>query len=672
MVPTHDSRWHAAGTEIRAAFSRAGRWTHGLLLAGEWTWLRITAWVLGFIVLLIAAFFVWLYFLDWNTMRGPVSRWASRKLHREVHINGNLNVHIFSWTPRVSASGVTVANPDWAKQKQAADVDHLAFSFRLVPAIFGDAILPLVQLDRPDIVVLRRADGVTNWEFGSGNTGWNLPPIQRFLVRDGHLRIEDRVRHLVFTGTVSSQENADGGRSAFELTGDGTLNANKFAAEIHGGPLIHVDASKPYAFTADVRSGATHLAADGAITHPFRLGQFVAEARVSGGNLSNLYDLTGLAMPQTAPYRIAGELTRDGTIWRFANFSGTVGSSDLHGNLVVDASGAKPFVSGGVKSTVLDFKDLGELFGGKSQTAVAAGRLLPDIPLHLDRLRQMDADVDYDAATIRSRDFPLRGVHTHIALKDAVLTLKPLAFQFAYGKLAGSLKIDARKAVPQTFVDARITDMKIEQFIAKPPAATGTLEARAQLTGSGTSVQAVAASSNGPVTFVIPRGQFNEKLAEWTGIDLFNALFAGDKAQTNLRCAVAHFDTRDGDMRVERGVFDTDPVRIDAKGDINLKDETLRMTVEGQPKEFRIGRLRAPIAVDGPLAHPAIGIKPGGVVVQGVAAVALGFLFPPAAILPFVDPGLEKDANCAGLLTEAKAQGTPIKAKALRSAPRSH
>ena len=320
---------------------------------------------------------------------------------------------------------------------------------------------------------------------------------------------------------------------------------------------------------------------------------------------------------------------------------------------------------------MLDFKDIGQLFGGKSEKAVEAGRLLPDIPLHLDRLRQMEADVDYDAATIRSRDFPLRGAHTHISLRHDVLLLKPLAFQFAYGKLAGSLKIDAGKPVPVTSVDARITDMRIEQFIAKPPAAMGTLEARAQLTGSGTSVQKVAASANGPVTFVIPRGQFNEKLAEWTGIDLFNALFAGDKSRTDLRCAVAHFDTRNGIMRIERGVFDTDPVRIETKGDLDLQDETLHMTVEGKPKEFRIGRLRAPITVDGPLAHPSVGVKPGGIIAQGAAAVVLGFLFPPAAILPFVDPGLEKDANCAGLLTEAKDQGTPIRAKQLRSAPRS-
>jgi hypothetical protein len=48
-----------------------------------------------------------------------------------------------------------------------------------------------------------------------------------------------------------------------------------------------------------------------------------------------------------------------------------------------------------------------------------------------------------------------------------------------------------------------------------------------------------------------------------------------------------------------------------------------------------------------------------------VAAVALGaFLSPVAAILPFVDVGLAKNADCAGLTAQAQAQGAPVKAAA--------
>jgi uncharacterized protein involved in outer membrane biogenesis len=662
LAPEHrerESRWRIAIDDARQALRGAGVWAHRILLAGEWTWLRISVWSAGSIALVLTAAVLWLYFLDWNTMRGPVSRYASMRLGRTVRIDGNLSVSLFSLTPRVSASDVTIANPGWAHTPQAAVIPHLVFSFRLLPLLLtGDTVLPLVQFDRPNIVVLRQSDGRINWDFGGGHTGWNLPPINRFLVRDGHIRIDDRVRKLLFIGAVSSEETAGAGQSAFSLIGDGSLNGNKFAAEVRGGPLINVDETRPYHFAAKIRSGATHVTADGSVTHPFHLGQFTTVATLSGANLSDLYYLTGLALPRTAAYRITGMLTRDGTLCRFKQFSGVVGASDLHGDLDVETASARPFIRGAAASKVLDFKDIGELFGGKSDAGAASGRLLPDVPLHVERLRQMDADVTYDAATIRSQDFPLRGLHTHIALKNSVLTLNPLTFRFAYGRLGGSLAIDARKPVPVSSIDARISDMQIAQFVSNN-AASGVLEARAQLKGSGNSVHKVASTANGAITFVVPQGRFNEKLAEWTGINLFNALLINSKSETGLRCAVAHFDTLDGIMQSPSFVFDTDDVRIEGKGSINLRDETMQMTVVGKPKELRIGRLHAPITITGPLAKPNIGINATPALVQGGIAVVLGFLFPPAAILPFVDPGLAKDANCSALVTRDMALGAP-------------
>ena len=95
---------------------------------------------------------------------------------------------------------------------------------------------------------------------------------------------------------------------------------------------------------------------------------------------------------------------------------------------------------GSLTSRVLDFDDLGALFGGGKMATRQAAALLPDTALHTERLRQMDADVDYAADAIRSQDFPLRGLVTHISLENGVLDLKPLAFGFTQGKLSGSLQ----------------------------------------------------------------------------------------------------------------------------------------------------------------------------------------------------------------------------------------
>ncbi len=636
---------------------------HKLLTGGPWTLIRVLNFAAMMVIAIVAAAILWLALLDWNTMRGPVSRYASARLHRTVKIAGNLDVHLFTFTPHVVATGVTVANPAWVGKKEAANIGRFEFTVRLIPWLFGDTILPLVRLDRPQITVVRDSAGRTNWDFGTGGTGWKVPPINRFMIRDGHIAIRDDIRHLTFIGSISSEENANGGNAAFRIDGTGTLNGNPVSATVRGGPLINVDETKPYLFHAALTSGSTQIIADGQIDRPFHFDSYAAALHLSGANLSNIYDVTGLAMPQTHPYRIKGTLTRSGTLYHFASFSGLVGKSDLSGDLSIETKDPLPFISGRVVSKDLAFSDLGQVFGGKSVAAIDSGKLIPDLPLHIDRLRQMNASVDFSAMQVRSRDFPLRQLETHIGLNGDVLTLKPLSLSFAHGRLNGSLKIDARKSVPVTDVDARLRDVRVDQFVAgSPPPVGGLLEARALLHGSGDSVHKVASTASGTATFVIPNGSFRKAFAELTGIDLLNGLgllLADDKSSTGVRCAVAQFNARNGNLVTQRFVFDTDPVLVEGSGSINLSDETMNFAVTGKPKEFRIGRVRAPILITGPVAHPHIGIDPGPVAAQGGLAVVLGLLFPPAAILPFVDPGLQKNANCAALLSDAHARGAP-------------
>jgi AsmA family protein len=658
------STWEGARARIVADF-RDFRFTWGGFL--KWSGITLLA-------ILIAAL-ITLYFLDWNQMRGPIGRYLSHRTGREVRIDGNLAVKLFTWQPSVDVGGIYVGNPEWVGTPQAAKVKELRVELRLVPLIFGNLVLPLVKIDEPDILLVRDAGGRTNWDSGNQNPNeaWKLPPIKRFLVNNGHVRIDDAVRKLHFTGTVTSSEEQGGKRAAFALTGDGTLNQNKFLADVEGGPLLNVDESKPYDFTADVHSGETHTVVHGAITQPFHLDRFTASVNASGPTLADLYFLTGLVLPQTPPYHLTLSVQREGTSYSLNDINALLGGTDLHGNLTVDASGKIPALAGKVASRRLNFVDLGPLVGGGKAAPVDSKYILPETVLHTERLRQTNAEVDYSAASINSRDFPLRSLDTHISVEGGVLNLKPLAFGFTQGKLSGSIRIDARKDVPVSSVDARITDIKAENFIksADKPI-QGMLEARAVLTGTGNSVHATASSANGTFTAVVPSGGMRHSLAEWSGVDVLSALslnLSGDTSNTQLRCAVASFGVKGGMMTAQQFVIDTDPVRVDGSGTIDLKDETLDFKLQGKPKNFQLLRLRAPITVKGSLAHPAIGVDAGAAIAQGGIGVALAFVNPLAAVLAFIDPGLAKDANCGPLLAGAKAQGAPVKASAVRNAP---
>jgi uncharacterized protein involved in outer membrane biogenesis len=652
------------------------------------------------IALFVLAIVIFLALFNWDWFRPPLARMLSAQLHRPVRIEGHLKVHLFSWTPSATVEGLQIGDPDWVSRsdglpkRDMADFGSITIKVKLLPLFIGRVILPLVDIERPNIVLLRDRAGRATWDFSNGKAPakpTKAPPIQNFVINDGALKVKDQIRRLTFSGTLNAHETASGpNATGFRLTGDGELNAKPFTMRITGGPLLNVRPNQPYPFDAAVSAGDTQLTAKGTIPHPFNLGEAQAKLSIHGDNLADLYYLTGLALPNTPAYSISGQFSRDNLVYHFDNFAGRVGGSDLEGSMRADTSnGGRPYVHADLRSRVLNFTDLGSLFGAtgrnkpsaphfamgpKAATAAAkpATDLLPDAPLDVERVRGMDADVTYKALTVRaSPNLPLRQVSLGVKLDHGVLTLSPIDFDFPQGRLSGSAVINARNAVQTDAVDMRVTGVQLQEFLGKgsgPPPLEGVLDARAKLAGTGDSVHKAAASSDGEVTLVIPRGVIRQAFAELLGIDASKGLFmllSKNNRQTDVRCAVADFRVHNGLMQADEIVLDTGVVLVNGQGDINLNSETINLSFTGKPKQFRLIRIDAPIVVTGRLTSPSFGIKIGRAAVQaGVATALAAAVNPLLVILPFVEAGHAHDADCAGLVTTAKGDGAPVKVSA--------
>ncbi len=656
-------------------------------------------WIFGVIALIVVAVVLFLALYNWDLFRPPLARLLSARLHRPVRIEGHLRVHLFSWTPSATVEGLQIGDPDWVARddslpaRDMADFGSITVKVKLLPLFIGRVILPLVDVERPTVVLLRDRAGRATWDFSNGKAPGKptrAPPIQTFIINDGVLKITDQIRRLSFSGHLSANETASGsGATGFRLSGDGELNAKPFSMRITGGPLLDVRPDRPYPFNATVSAGGTQLTAKGTIPHPFDLGQAQAALAIRGDNLADLYYLTGLALPDTPAYSISGQFSRNNLVYHFDRFAGRVGKSDLEGSLEADTSSGRPDVHADLRSRVLDFTDLGALFGATGRNtpsaphfavgpkaAAAAAKpatdLLPNAPLDVDRVRGMDADVTYKALTVRaSPNLPLRQVSLGLKLDHGLLTLSPIDFDFPQGRLTGSAVINARSSVQTDAVDMRVTGVQLQQFLAKgsgSPPLEGVLDARAKLTGTGDSVHKAAASSNGEVTLVMPRGVIRQAFAELLGIDASKGLFmllSKNDHQTDVRCAVADFRVHDGVMQADQIVLDTGVVLVNGQGAINLNSETINLSFTGKPKQFRLIRINAPIVVTGRLTSPSFGVKIGKAAVQaGVATALAAAVNPLLVILPFVETGHAHDADCAGLVTTAKGDGAPVKVSA--------
>jgi uncharacterized protein involved in outer membrane biogenesis len=648
-----------------------GAWTWRKLSAAPWK--RVGLWAGGAFGVLALALVLFATFADWNALKGPVARMASAASGREIVIRGDLDVDPWSWTPKIHVSRLHVGNPPRYRDRGSfAEIAKVDAAVRLLPLFVGRLEVVSLDLRGADLRLYRGADGVSNWANATRERPVNLPAIRRFALRQGRVRLQDDKRHMLLDAMFTTEESVDRRHPGrFALTGEGRINSRPFTLELTGAPLLNVRRDRPYPFFADVHAGGTRIVADGAIRRPFDFGNWEAAIDASGPDLADLYELTGITLPNTPPYSLAGVLQRRGLRTSMPHVAGRVGDSDLAGAFAATRrSDGRLFFDGDFRTRSLDFDDLMAVLGGPPDThetasaeqrAMAAnlqaqGRLLPDARLDISRVRNMDARVSYRAARVRSQRFPLRGLSVDVGLDHGLLRLDPMTLDLNRGRIGGAVSLNARQSVPHVNLDVRLSRARLESIFTREnrTALSGELLGRAQLSGAGASVRQAAANANGTVTLVTPRGEIREALAELTGINVtrgLGLLLAKDDSTIPIRCGIASFAVRNGVARVRNMTFDTETMLIHGRGAIDLRDETFDLRIRGEPKEVRLIRVGAPITVRGRLRAPRVGVELEEAADQGGIAALLGSLVAPiAALLPFVDSGLAEDQNCAALL----------------------
>jgi uncharacterized protein involved in outer membrane biogenesis len=643
--------------------------------------------MVGFFVVLIAA----VSLMDWDLLRGPVARLASAKSGRHVSLTGHLRVHLWSSAPTVTIEGLRVDNPSWEISRPLLQVQRLQVQVELWPLFGGHLILRQVALDQPDLYLHQEASGRANWT--NENTAptsatapaakpFNLPAIHQLSIDSGQVTLVDDLQKLRIQGTIQAHEAAsDASPQALHIQAHGTINDEPLAVDVSGGSLLALDPQHPYPFKLSIKAAHNEVAASGEVVKPFNLAQIELAASAQGPDLAQLFYLTNLALPNSPPYQLKAHISRDGQRFTVRDIQGVLGRSDIAGSIDVDVSHHRPSLTANLTSGHLYFSDLTALTGTHAaaagslapgaqaantpppaQAADGTKLLFPDAHLAVNRVRAMDADVQFRATSIEAGKVPFSMVNIHVKLKDGVLALNPLQFEMPEGRLSGAISIDARNDVPAVRMDVRATDIKLDQLKGSGPAGMapvgGVLQARAVIDGKGDSVHDLMSDADGSLVAVIPHGDIRSAFAELTGIDLAGVglFLTKNEARAPIRCGVARFNLTDGTANAQTLIVDTQNVLITGHGKVDLGSEALDLTIQGQPKKFHLVRVRAPVDIRGHLIKPSIVPDKGQLLKQGGIAAALGTLLTPvAALLAFVDPGLAKDQDCSQLMAQAHA-----------------
>jgi AsmA family protein len=115
-------------------------------------------------------------------------------------------------------------------------------------------------------------------------------------------------------------------------------------------------------------------------------------------------------------------------------------------------------------------------------------------------------------------------------------------------------------------------------------------------------------------------------------------------------------------------VIDTSAELIRGQGSIDFRNEKYDLQLEADSKKPSILALRGPVVIGGTFGSPVVRPAVGQAVARVGAAVGLGILAPPLALLPLIDLGDAPETDCRKLYQDARIASDTKKPVARQSA----
>ncbi|PLW81266.1 hypothetical protein CWI75_16705 [Kineobactrum sediminis] len=559
-------------------------------------------------------------------------------------------------------------------------------SFTVVGSVDGSQPLPQgsidIELTKMDMGRVLPTVEVTQLGYLEGTVSASMKD-ETLLLEKSRLRYwHDNMNNDIDIRLASQTMESSG--VGIQLTASGILRNHPFNLELNGGPLLDLDdPHKPYPLSLNSTFDETIIQANGTITQPMLLNSVDLKVHVEGPDPAQLWYITPFILPHLPPYSIDARLKRDEEkFWVLREIDGTVGNSDLSGTVRWRATlGERPEVWANLNSRLLDLDDLLPVIGAAPATGrgeatspalealarrqEAREEILPTAGLMRERLKAVDAHVDFKALEMRARKVPFEEVVLELDLEDGILKGHPLALHFAKGKFTLNGEINANFDPARSNGRLEISRVNLKEFTEHFNIAAdtkGIFGGDGKLTMEGNSPDQALASIDGSLQLLMSDGQINALLVEAAGLDLGEVLLSLGEEQPEpleILCLYAKLEASKGQANVEALTMATSDSNIVGKGEIDFANETYELVLEARPKDFSVLSSSSPVRVYGNFANYNVDMVSDELIARGALALLGAMIFPPAALLPLVEPGTASgQAGCQQLVSSSKKESS--------------
>ncbi len=371
----------------------------------------------------------------------------------------------------------------------------------------------------------------------------------------------------------------------------------------------------------------------------------------------------------------------------------------MNGNFTYDPRPVRPLLKGNLGGKRFFLADLAPAFGTKNTDGSVAkpdnGQVIPDRPLDLPSLNKMDAQIAVNLQYVELGNAfsrPIAPLKADLLLDSGKLSLSKIDARTADGSIAGLISIDThlkdthlnndkelanvanKTALAPTWnINLRWKDIDVEKWLEvstepkkqaqlegkkeNPPSyVTGTLNGKTKLTGTGNSTAEMLSSLDGDVSLYIHKGTVSHLIVEALGLDIaqgLGILLTKDNALP-MQCAVMDLTAKKGIATPKVALVDTPVTLILIDGNVNIAKETLDLRLAAKPKNMSPFTVRSPIHVKGTFKNPDVSIEKTPIVARVLGGIALAFINPLAAIVPFLDVGSGEESPCTQSLADFK------------------
>ncbi len=610
-----------------------------------------------------------------------IERDGSASLHRRIAIHGSVGID-WSLDPRVTLNRVTIANPPWTKGPMAT-VRQLRVRLSLASLVHGHLTLPSLVIRHPVIHLDEPSLARANWVFAKPTPrkprpkprAW--PRIGRLVITHGRVTVRDVPAATRLVLSIRSAKPA----TRLLLSGRGRYKGSPFTLRgALGSPLKVKSDHSPYPVRVAVHIGRFLARIHGTLIAPMALKNVDLHVMLKGSGLGRVHKAISLPLPQTGPFQISGQLTRHGKTWSLARFRGLVGQSDLEGTISV-RPGHPMFLRADLTSRTLNFKDLAGFVKAKPREvnghvtvvphAQNAKKALPARPYKRRELMKLNANVVYRAEHVHASHMRIQDLYAHLILHNGVVRIAPLDFGVADGLIAADYTMNASRRIYRTQLKAIARGLHVRLLFPKvkfKAAGTGRIGGRLHLSAPGDSIATMAAHASGHLGLALAQGSVNNLYVALAQLHIGNAAldWLSGMKQERIPCAVIRLGARNGLVKTRTFLIATPSANIIGQGTIDMRRQTLHLTVRTKPKHITIISAREPLLVRGTFKKPTFSVSRVGLIERAGAAIALGALLTPAAaLLPLIDTAPGHKIDCPALL---HAAGHKARAEALKDA----